>query len=244
MNFAKTRKKIILKTQPYFSCKEKHDKVLLKLKEDLLRHEAGVKSAKARVAAALKTLETISLEIHEARKKRKEEEPAAETDKTDSVTQAIAKAQEDAVAREKAEQERLEQEEAERKAEEEAAAAAAAAEAATEAAEAAAEEPAEGEAAAVAARNPDPASAEAKAEEGASDSPVLDDEVDEDDESDALNDSVDISEEDLRNMIQKKLDEDEVISPDTTIEALIDSANEPPLPLDDNDDDGADPITV
>ena len=234
MNFAKTRKKIILKTQPYFSCKERHDKVLLKLKADLMRHEAGVKSAKARVAAALKTLETISLEIHEARKKRKEE-PAAETD---SVTQAIAKAQEDAVAREKAEQVRLEQEEAERKAEE-AAAAAAAAEAA---AEVAAEANAEAEAAAATVRDPEASSAAAREEEG--DSPGADDDDDDDegDESDALNESVDISEEDLRIMIQKKLDEDEIVSPDPTIDALIDGASGPPAPLD--DDDGADPITV
>eukprot|EP00040_Diaphanoeca_grandis_P015275 m.77766 g.77766 ORF g.77766 m.77766 type:complete len:381 (-) comp25046_c0_seq1:81-1223(-) len=117
MNLAKTRKKIILKTQPYFSCKERHDKNLLKLKEELMRHEKGVKSAKDRVKAALKMLEDISLEIHE---KRKETKRAANKNQED-LNKAIADAQADAVRREKAEQERLAQEEAERLAAEEAA---------------------------------------------------------------------------------------------------------------------------
>lgn len=115
MNLAKTRKKIILKTQPYFSCKERHDKHLLKLKEDLVRHEKGVKSAKDRVKAALKMLEDISGEIHEKRK-----ETQAANKNTEDLTKAIADAQADAARREKAEKERIEQEEKERLAAEEA----------------------------------------------------------------------------------------------------------------------------
>jgi len=114
MNLAKTRKKVILKTQPYFSCKERHDKHLLKLKEDLVRHEKGVKSAKDRVKAALKMLEDISGEIHEKRK-----ETQAANKNTEDLTKAIADAQADAARREKAEKERVEQEEKERLAAEE-----------------------------------------------------------------------------------------------------------------------------
>jgi len=71
MEYAKTRKRSILKSQPYFACKERHDRGLLAVKRDIQKHEAGVKDAKARVAAALKLLETISEEIHQARQKKK-----------------------------------------------------------------------------------------------------------------------------------------------------------------------------
>jgi hypothetical protein len=74
---AKTRKRSILKSQPYFACKERHDRGLLAVKRDIQKHESGVKDAKARVAAALKMLETISTEIHNARQQKKAEQEAA-----------------------------------------------------------------------------------------------------------------------------------------------------------------------
>lgn len=252
MTFAKTRKKVILKTQPYFSSKEKHDKILMQLKDKLLTHENGVKSAKARVAAALKQLEDISMEIHENRKKRKEDNAASDT-----VSQAIAEAQADAVRREKAEQERIQQEEAERKAAEEAAAAeAAAAEASAQAdletADAEDSEKPDGDDGVAAAGNA------ALDVAGGDDAPNTEDGEDDDDDISA---SADVSDEDLRKMIQTKLEEHDELSIETpscngepevgATPAKVDSdgadgvgRSQSPQSENSVDDDAADPITV
>lgn len=41
MEYAKTRKRSILKSQPYFACKERHDRGLLAVKRDIQKHEAS-----------------------------------------------------------------------------------------------------------------------------------------------------------------------------------------------------------
>lgn len=141
-----------------------------------MKHENGVKNAKSRVASALKQLEDISMEIHESRKKKKENKLVSPKG-SHTVTQAIADAQADALRREKAEQERQAQEEAEQ-----------------EAAEA--------------------AKATAVSEEDVDLLRNNDDRefLSANDEVDRHNDSIDISEEEIRLMIREKLAEDDVLS--------------------------------
>mmetsp|Transcript_22910 Transcript_22910/g.59791 ORF Transcript_22910/g.59791 Transcript_22910/m.59791 type:complete len:463 (+) Transcript_22910:282-1670(+) len=131
MTLTKSRKKVILKTQPYFTAKDRHDKALTALKRDLMTHEASVKDAKKRVAAALKELETISNEIHESRQKRKAEAAengdGADGKDEDIIKAKIAAAQAKEAQRETEEKEREVREKAEDAAQAAAAAAAAAA---------------------------------------------------------------------------------------------------------------------
>jgi len=122
MSLAKSRRKVILKSQPYFACKERHDRALLGIKREIQKHEAGVADSKARVAGALKLLETISTEIHEAREaKKREAEGEADGRKSDeahasALESKIAEAQADTARREKEESERQVQEKAEKEA--------------------------------------------------------------------------------------------------------------------------------
>eukprot|EP00051_Salpingoeca_urceolata_P005889 m.78423 g.78423 ORF g.78423 m.78423 type:complete len:443 (+) comp14585_c0_seq1:125-1453(+) len=77
MTIAKSRKKIILKTQPYFESREKHNRSLLKMKTQLQKGEKAIQSAKARVAHAMQQLESISNEIHDKRKQAADSKPQA-----------------------------------------------------------------------------------------------------------------------------------------------------------------------
>eukprot|EP00039_Didymoeca_costata_P031059 m.32932 g.32932 ORF g.32932 m.32932 type:complete len:390 (-) comp8468_c0_seq2:64-1233(-) len=112
MVLAKSKRKMILKSKPYFNSKAQHDRKLHALKQEIERSEAGVRDAKGRVAASLAKLESISQEIHDARKKRREEqqqgqqEESKATPKDDVVSKKIAQVQADTARREAAEKER------------------------------------------------------------------------------------------------------------------------------------------
>jgi hypothetical protein len=96
MAIAKQRKKLILKTKPYFECKAGHDRELMRafacwclafrhlpergrltsapspplpagLRRMLLEHEESTAAAKKKYRGALKDLEDISAEIHARR---------------------------------------------------------------------------------------------------------------------------------------------------------------------------------
>eukprot|EP00041_Stephanoeca_diplocostata_P029001 m.844903 g.844903 ORF g.844903 m.844903 type:complete len:410 (-) comp23476_c0_seq4:2140-3369(-) len=117
MTLAKSRKKVILKTQPYFACKDQHDRALMTLKKNLQKHEAEVADAKSRVAGALADLERISEEIHQSREERSKAtggtSALAEAKQSTEIAAKIAEAKGDAARRAQEEAERVAQEEEE-----------------------------------------------------------------------------------------------------------------------------------
>ncbi|EDQ88305.1 uncharacterized protein MONBRDRAFT_26563 [Monosiga brevicollis MX1] len=83
MELAKARKKIIIKTKPYYESKVQHDKILMGLRQQLLQQERDIKAAKEKYSNSLNTLSSISEEIHE----RREAEKAAKTPPASATTQ-------------------------------------------------------------------------------------------------------------------------------------------------------------